>query len=455
MTGINKSIFIMLLIFTGITGLPLINAADPSLTSENQTQTDPDDSSLLVDLFRNHFKYELRVLTYGLYQDPACSTQNPDNRFLELPRYKGDLEIRPDLRLDFDTVLLSAKPRMQLEYRSWQDGARKGESDWTDDWYLNEWLARLKLTENLFISYGRENLQWGPSFLFSPSNPFFMDNGRNNPKQEVADMDFGRLVWIPGQAWTISFIAHLDEGHNKSREDDFRKTYALKTDYTGRDFYGSLILSHRAGDRNIAGFFGGWTLSDAFLLYGEGAIRKGSRALYPKEDAGLLGASMEAVHQDDRDLRSIFLIGGSYTFENGGTLAMEYAYNSPGYSDREADQYCRLRGKAADAFSSGGVWSALSGKTLGRTADTGLKFLRKNYIMTQYNRNDIQDKLDVTLRWTQNLDDGSYQFIVIGGYSLGNHIELFAIGNLNGGHKDTEFRSILDRQWMLGVEYTF
>ncbi len=75
--------------------------------------------------------------------------------------------------------------------------------------------------------------------------------------------------------------------------------------------------------------------------------------------------------------------------------------------------------------------------------------------MTQYNRNDIQDKLDVTLRWTQNLDDGSYQFIVIGGYSLGNHMELFAIGNLNGGHKDTEFRSILDRQWMLGVEYTF
>jgi hypothetical protein len=33
--------------------------------------------------------------------------------------------------------------------------------------------ARLRLTECLFVSYGRENLQWGPSALFSPSNPFF------------------------------------------------------------------------------------------------------------------------------------------------------------------------------------------------------------------------------------------------------------------------------------------
>jgi hypothetical protein len=268
-------------------------------------------------------------------------------------------------------------------------------------------------------------------------------------------MDFGRLVWIPGQAWTVSFIANMDEGHNKSMKDDFKKTYALKTDYSGRDFYGSLILSHHTGDRNTVGFFGGWTLSDAFLLYGEGAVHKGSNALYPQEGGIPFGASMSKVHQDDSDLRSILLIGGSYTFENSGTLSVEYAYNGSGYNDAEADRYYRLRGKAADAFTAGGGWSALARQTLGESADTGLRFLRKNYIMTQYTRNDIGDKLDVTLRWVRNLDDGSDQFIVMAGYSLGNHMELFANGNLNGGHQDTEFRSILDRQWMLGVEYTF
>jgi hypothetical protein len=48
--------------------------------------------------------------------------------------------------------------------------------------------------KNLYLSYGRENLQWGPSYLFSPSNPFFHDNGRSNPKKEIPGMDFARLV---------------------------------------------------------------------------------------------------------------------------------------------------------------------------------------------------------------------------------------------------------------------
>ena len=72
------------------------------------------------------------------------------------------------------------------------------------------------MRENLFVSYGRENLQWGPSFLFSPSNPFFQDNGRRNTYLEVPGMDFGRLVFIPASAWAISFIANTGEGLNKT-----------------------------------------------------------------------------------------------------------------------------------------------------------------------------------------------------------------------------------------------
>ena len=163
-----------------------------------------------------HFSFDFRILTYGIIQEPANSSQNPGNNFLQMPHYLADLEIRPDLRLNIDPLELSVKPRMRLEYSFWQEGNRKGESEWDDDWYINEWLARLKVLENLFISYGRENLQWGPSYLFSPSNPFFQDNGRRNPYLEVPGMDFGRVVWIPGSSWTISFIANTDEGRNKT-----------------------------------------------------------------------------------------------------------------------------------------------------------------------------------------------------------------------------------------------
>jgi hypothetical protein len=409
----------------------------------------------IQEKFKEYFSFDFRILTYGIIQKPAYSSQYAGINFLQIPHYLADLEIRPDLRFTIDPIDLSAKPRMRLEYSVWREGNRKGESQWDDGWYINEWLARLKVIQNLFISYGRENLQWGPSFLFSPSNPFFEDNGRRNPYLEVPGMDFGRLVWIPGSAWTISLIANTDEGRNKPiGPEPFEKTYSLKVDYTGRENYGSIILSYKEDSQTLLGFFGGWTVSDAILIYGEGVIGQGSKALYPKEDRSPLGTSMIKLHEDDSTIKPVVLIGGSYTFGTSGTLTLEYAYNSPGYSDAEADHYYSLRRKAAEAIRFGGLISALGQMTLGQTASTGLRFLRKNYAMLQYTQNNIRNSIDLFLRWAQNLDDRSGQFTGLVTYSLGKHLELFSVGTVMAGGKNTEFGSILDYQWMLGLKYT-
>jgi len=406
--------------------------------------------------FAERFAMEFRALTYGILQEPSNSTQNPGNNFLRIPRYLGDLELRPDLRFDMDPLELMAKPRMRLEYSAWTGTEiRERGSKWNDDWYVNEWLARVRVRENLFASYGRENLQWGPSFLFSPSNPFFQDNGRRNPYVEVPGMDFGRMVWIPGSSWTLSVIANTDEGRNKPNGPiPFERTYALKMDYTGRENYISAILSHREGSKNSFGFFGGWTISDAILLYGEGVISQGSEALYPRKDRSPFGARMIKLHENSSKLEPVLLAGGSYTFGTNGTLTLEYSYYGPGYSDGEADTYFSLRRKAAGAIRSGGLVSALGQMTLGQTAGTGLRFLRKNYAMVQYTQTNIKNKIDLTLRWTQNLDDRSGQFTGLITYYLGNHLELFSVGTVMAGGKDTEFGSILDYQWMIGLKYS-
>ena len=93
--------------------------------------------------------------------------------------------------------------------------------------------------------------------------------------------------------------------------------------------------------------------------------------------------------------------------------------------------------------------------TLGQTAGTGLRFLRRNYLLLQYVQNNIRNVIDLTLRWTRNLDDSSCQFTALVTYSLGDHTELFSVGTVNGGGRDTEFKSILDYQWMAGIKYTF
>jgi hypothetical protein len=421
---------------------------------ETDTNVKPGDAG---KTFAEKFSMDFRALTYGILQEPTYSTQNPGNTFLRMPRYLGDLELRPDLRFNPEPLELMVKPRMRLEYSAWTGaGMREDGSNWDDDWYVNEWLARLKMRENLFVSYGRENLQWGPSFLFSPSNPFFPDNGRRNPYLEVPGSDFARVVWIPEASWTVSLIANTEEGRNKPvGPDPFEKTYAAKIDYTGRESYASLVLSHKERVGNTLGILGGWTVSDAVLLYAEGAVTEGSRALYPDADRSSFGASMQQIYKDSTVLKPVILFGGSYTFESMGTLTAEYAYNGRGYSDTQADRYYALRRKAANTLAAGGRMSGLAQMTLGQTAATGLKFLRRNYAMLQYTQNNIGNVFDLTLRWTQNLDDGSCQFTTLVTYSLGNHMELFSVGTIDGGGKNTEFGSMLDYQWMVGVKYTF
>ncbi len=413
----------------------------------------------IIQKFNEGFSADWRIMTYGIVQEPTNSSQNPDNNFLQLPHYTANVELRPDLRLNLEPLEFSAKPRARLEFDIWQEGSRSGDTQWKSDVYVNEWLVRLKARENLFVSYGRENLQWGPSFLFSPSNPFFQDNGRSNPFLEIPGMDFARVVWIPYGSWTASFIVNTDEGRNMlGGPDPFEKTYALKADYTGRENYASIILSQKDYKKTL-GFFGGWTISDSVLLYGEGSLAQGSNALYPQKDmSSPLGASMQKIHEDDPDLKPIILVGSSYTLEASGTFSLEYAYNAPGYNSDEAEMYYTLRRNGATAFNMGGMPGALGLMTLGQTINPGLRFLRKNYAMLQYTQTNIKNKLEIFMRWTQNLDDGSCQASAYMTYSLGNHFELFSLGVVSGGDRDTEFggslMNLLNYYVMVGIKYT-
>src|SRR5919109_395937 len=142
------------------------------------------------------FSSRINLLGFGITQQPVDSRLNPNNA-LNIPRYQAELDLRPDFYLNYRQLELNVKPRLDLRWQRWEDGARQGDSGARTEGFVQEWLARYRLTEQLFVSYGRENLQWGPSYLLSPSNPFNRNNGQNNPRLEVPGLDYGRVVWIP------------------------------------------------------------------------------------------------------------------------------------------------------------------------------------------------------------------------------------------------------------------
>lgn len=399
--------------------------------------------------------YTFRAFGYGSVIEPALSTQNPNNDFLNIPHYSLNLDLRPDISLRFRSLTLVAKPRLDLKWERWEEGSREGDTDRDDDWYVNEWLAGLNPADGIFVSYGRENIQWGSSSFTSPSNPFFWDNGQANPKKEVPGKDFARLVWVVNPAWTASFIANLGRGRELSPF-DFERTYALKIDYTTYKKYFSLIGSCQEGNRSSLGAFGGWWFSDALLLYAEASVSRGTNSLYPEKDsAAPFGIQMRPIKDDDNSPEGLFLMGGSYTMKSGATFTLEYLFNGPGYNDSKADLYYDLRERAAYAFNFSEPLHSMSKMTLMQTLDPKLRFLRKNYLTFKYYRVQIWDVLNLILRYTFNIDDNSSQLIPIVEYDIGDHCQLFFVGDQRFGSKRSEFRSLTDYRYMLGVEFTF
>ncbi len=408
---------------------------------------------------RESFEVLAKNVVYGVVIEPADSSQNPHNRFLNLPRYLAVAEARPDFSFSFGRIEVLVKPRLRLTWKRWTEGEQEGQQDYDSDLFVNEWLLRLRVNENAFLSYGRENLQWGPSFLLSPSNPFFADNGQSNPKIEVPGMDFARFIWLPASHWTLSLIANLDQGRQEFINQSFARTYALKVDYLSFRKYFSLIASYRENDRfRLGGFFNA-SFSDALMVYGEWNIAPGTNALYPVRRASTPYGpivTMETTKDDDRALQTLALAGLSYTLKLGPTLTAEYVYNSAGYSDRQAELYYHLRDVAASYLGFPlDMVNQLARYGLLQTFRPRLRLLRRNYLMVQYRDSLIWTVVNVVFRWTCNLDDSSSQFVTIVEYDVSDHAQLFVIGNQGFGPHESEFRSLVDYSWMVGLEYTF
>lgn len=355
---------------------------------------------------RDGFRYRVEALAHGSYLGLEETRLNPKNIF-GLPRHQAEFDMRPDLGLGLRRLKLDIRPRYEIRRRWFEDGRKKGTHQDNDSLFVNEWLARLRVVEGLFVSYGRENLQWGPSYLISPSNPFQRGNGQNNPFAELPGFDLARATWIPDGRWTFSAIANTGEGRLESAR-PFDRRYALKTDYTGQGKYASLVLSKKDDDRTVrTGGFAGWTASDAILLHMEGSVA-------------------------DAMNRAALLLGGVYTFRPGSFVVLEYFRDGEGCGN-------------------GPIWDCYRAR--GATLGLSDALIRRNYAMAQFTHPRLFDHILLTARWIHDLDDASDRGIVIAEHELGTAFHIFGVAGFDRGADSDEFGSIASVAGTAGVRW--
>lgn len=402
------------------------------------------------------FSYNIRALVFANEQRPAQSTQNPDNAFLELYRYSGELHLRPDFVLDQAALSAVFKPRFISSYRQWEAGAAMGTTDSESRAFVNEWRVMAKPASTFFLSFGKEKLLWGPSFLASPSNVLFKDTEKTDPFLEVEGKYLARAIYTPGTALSVSMIAETQQDRDEL-QGAVRPLQALKIDVQGSEYSLSLIGYHRPGDRFRMGSYGQWTASDALVLYYDGVITKGTDALYPVEDGtSPLGGTFAKKYDDSGRFFTTATAGGAFTFLSGETLNLEFLYNGPGYNDADAGEYYTLRQNASSHFFDTGMLSGLSQATLGASFNNGLLFLRRYYVMGQYQVREIKNVLDIAVRYVHGLDERAGAVSSIVEWRVSDHLLLFNINTASVmGWKETEFNSIIDTSVMAGAEAHF
>ncbi len=404
----------------------------------------------------NPFSYNIRALLFADAQYPAHSTQNPDNAFLQLYRYSGEFDLRPDFFWEQPSVSAVFKPRFTASRLWWEDGATKGRADSPSRAFVNEWRVQAKPFSSLFLSFGKEKLLWGPSFLASPSNILFKDTEKLNPKVEVEGKYLAKAIIVPNNMLTVSLITETGNDENDLGE-TLKPLRLIKADVLGGNYQISVIGYHRRDDRFRFGSYGQWTASDALLLYYDGIVSKGTDVLYPVSDpASPLGGSFIRKHDGSSALFTTVTAGGAYTFLSGSTLSMEFLYNGQGYDDAEAAAYYRLRQNAGDHFFDAGPLSGLSQMTLNQSLNNGAPFLRRYYLMGQYQVREIGNVLDVIVRYTHSLEEHAGQASSIIEWQMTDRVQFFNINivGVNAGG-NTEYNSVISQSFMAGVEVHF
>jgi hypothetical protein len=401
------------------------------------------------------FRSSFRLQTTATMQEPSLSSQNPDNAFLHMPRYSAQVLLLPDFAIDTPRVNWTFKPRFSATASWWRDGMPAGERDRDARFYVNEWMLQPKLTDDLFVSFGKEKLLWGASFLVSPSNILFKDTEKANPKAEVEGKYMGRAVYMPNKNVTIMGIDETQRQENAT-DGPLRPIRALKVDVLGSSSQVSVIGYSQQHERFRLGSYGQWTASDAVVLYYDGIVSRGTDVLYPVLDpAHPLGGGMEPVNEQSSRPFATVTVGGSYTFLSGETLSLEFLYNGAGYDDDEARNYYSLRQHAAAGYVGNGPLAGLSAMTLAETLNPGMPFLRRYYLMAQVQEREIGNVLDVMVRFVRSLEENSGLASVIVEWQVAKRVQLFTIDSIAFGGKETEFRSLVEKSFLAGVELHF
>ncbi|MCK8522360.1 hypothetical protein M0D21_12310 [Aquimarina sp. D1M17] len=395
---------------------------------------------------------EADILPFMRFRDfvDEDGTLNPDNRIANLNETEGGVFVRPELKFDKNKFSLKVSPRFNMILAE----GRKPDTEF----YFQALKGKILIGESFYAAGGRYLKPFGTSIFINPSNPFFLDAGRLNPKIEVRPMDFVEFNWSTKKNIDFTLIANIGKGEVQTVFDEpffeFSRRYGLLTEYYGDSYNVGAIASVSEEEQYHLGIYAQKNIGEAMVIWVDSAFEHGINRFYPVEGhpTELISFNMTNGEQND-DFFFSGLIGASYTLKIGPTINLEYYHNSKGYNSDEVDVLNAMITSSVEYNFD--VTRDLSDRNLGRAINTGMPYLRKNYMFSQLGENDVFGKLNYNLRYFYSFDDGGSQISGVIEWNLLDQLEIFTVGLVNIGDEKSDFKRLISNNVMVGMSYRF
>ncbi len=358
------------------------------------------------------------------------SVLNPDNQIAHMADRSATAELRLNLKAENDVLRFTARPILLARASHVpHDG-----SETENDAYLSQWQVRLRAAEAWNIALGRDVLNWGPAQFRSPSSPYYFDNGRSDPMRELSGMDSAKVSWTPDRQSTLTLAYVAASGHDAPDDDPWHDSWLVKLDRRGDDWAYGLIAADAPDRPAFYGAFGQFTLSDAIMLYGE----VGSSSLTPELQSPS-DPSQPFAATKNSPRKTTALIGATYTFENGTSLAAEVLHDGHGYTSSEEVAYFQ---RAATSQANAGLALSQQPRLLGR-----------DYLHVVWQSNMMDDGGFWRLMYTHGFTDGGDELAAYAETVLSRHVTAFLTAVLPHGDARQEFSSLYRNSITLGLKF--
>ncbi len=364
----------------------------------------------------------LQHASYGLRGD---SVLNPGNRVAQLPEAESRAELRLNLHAGNERLQVSARPIATYRALAGTNSSEEG-----GKLYFSQWQVRLQAGESWRLSGGREVMHWGAGQFRSPASPFYFDNGRRDPLRELSGIDHVKIAWTPDRQHSLSLARLIAPAPGVASGEGWQDGWLGKYDWRGEAATFGTVAASAPARTPFFGLHGQATVDDAILVYVE--IGSARRAPQLVSDAD---ASQPFAIATESPRRTTTLIGGSYTFEDGQTLTLEYLHDAHGYTAAEERAYFQ-RAQTLPALALG-----LMPRLLGR-----------DYLHLVWQSNLLDESGYGRLMLSRNLGDGGMELAAYGERSLSSHFSTYALAVLPLGDARQEFSALYRYQLSVGLK---